>query len=129
MTRTDFLVLIYPVISFTDELAHKGSREQLLGPAPPADLIKRYSNELNVTARTPPTFLVHAADDATVAVGNSMRFAEALQAHHVAVELIVYPAGGHGFGMNNSTTHDRWIERCAQGLESQGWTSGQREVQ
>src|SRR5678815_4060147 len=77
-------------------LAHQGSREQLRGAAPAPDLIKRYSNELNVTARTPPTFLVHAADDTTVAVGNSMRFAEALQAQHVAVELLVYPAGGHG---------------------------------
>jgi acetyl esterase/lipase len=127
--RPDFLMLIYPVISFSDELAHKGSREQLLGAAPAADLIKHYSNELNVTARTPPTFLVHAADDTTVAVGNSMRFAEALQAQHVAVELMVYPAGGHGFGLNNATTRDRWFDRCAQWLESQGWTSGQRELE
>ena len=127
--RPDFLVLIYPVISFSDELAHKGSREQLLGAAPTADLIKHYSNELNVTARTPPTFLVHAADDTTVAVGNSMRFAEALHARDVAMELMVYPSGGHGFGLNNATTHDRWFDRCAQWLESQGWTSGQREVE
>jgi acetyl esterase/lipase len=126
--RPDFLILVYPVISFSDDLAHQGSREQLLGAAPAPDLIKRYSNELNVTARTPPTFLVHAADDTTVAVGNSMRFAEALQAQHVAVELLVYPAGGHGFGLNNATTRDRWFDRCAQWLESQGWTSGQREL-
>jgi acetyl esterase/lipase len=124
--RPDFLILVYPVISFTDELANKGSREQLLGAKPAPDLIKRYSNELNVTAHTPPTFLVHAADDASVPVGNSMRFAEALHAHHVAVELIVYPSGGHGFGLNNATTRDRWIDRCAQWLESQGWTSGER---
>ncbi|HVQ13384.1 MAG TPA: alpha/beta hydrolase [Vicinamibacterales bacterium] len=127
--RPDFLVLIYPVISFSDELAHKGSREQLLGAAPAADLIKHYSSELNVTARTPPTFLVHAADDTTVSVGNSMRFAEALHAHDVAVELMVYPSGGHGFGLNNSTTRDRWFDRCAQWLESQGWTSGQRAAE
>ena len=84
---------------------------------------------MNVTARTPPAFLVHAADDATVPVGNSMRFAEALHAQHVAVELIVYPSGGHGFGLNNPATRDRWIDRCAQWLESQSWTSGQREAQ
>jgi len=127
--RPDFLILVYPVISFSDELAHKSSREQLLGKAPAADLIKRYSNELNVTARTPPTFLVHAADDATVSVGNSMRFAEALHAHDVSVELMVYPSGGHGFGLNNVTTRDRWLDRCAQWLESQGWVSGQRELE
>jgi acetyl esterase/lipase len=129
MLRPDFMVLVYPVISFSDELAHKGSREQLLGAGPTVDVIKRYSAELNVTARTPPTFLVHAADDATVAVGNSLRFAEALHAHNVPVELMVYPAGGHGFGLNNATTRDRWFDRCAQWLESQGWTSGQRESQ
>jgi acetyl esterase/lipase len=127
--RPDFVILIYPVISFSDELANRGSREQLLGAASAPDLIKRYSNELNVTARTPPAFLVHAADDASVPVGNSMRFAEALHAQHVAVELIVYPSGGHGFGLNNPTTRDRWIDRCAQWLESQGWTSGQREIE
>lgn len=126
--RPDFLILVYPVISFSDELTNQASRERLLGAAPAADLIRHYSNELNVTARTPPTFLVHAADDAAVPVGNSMRFAEALHAHHVAVELIVYPSGGHGFGLNNTTTRDRWIDRCAQWLASQGWTSGQREV-
>lgn len=125
--RPDFLVLVYPVISFSDELTNPASRERLLGAAPAPDLIKHYSNELNVTARTPPAFLVHAADDAAVPVGNSMRFAEALYAHQVAVELIVYPTGGHGFGLNNPTTRDRWIDRCAQWLESQGWTSGQRD--
>ena len=127
--RHDFLILVYPVISFSDELAHQTSRERLLGAAPALDLIRRYSNELNVTARTPPAFLVHAADDATVPVGNSMRFAEVLHAHHVAVELIVYPSGGHGFGLNNPTTRDRWIDRCAQWLESQGWMSGRREIE
>jgi uncharacterized protein (DUF885 family)/dienelactone hydrolase len=118
--RPDFSILIYPVISFSDELAHRGSREQLLGKSPAPDLIRHYSSELNVTERTPPTFLVHAADDATVAVGNSMRFAEALRAHKVPVELIVYPSGGHGFGLNNSTTRERWFDRCAQWLEAQG---------
>src|SRR6185436_6954211 len=92
--RPDFLILIYPVISFGDELAHRTSREQLLGSAPAPDLIKRYSNEL-----------------------------------HVAVELIVYPSGGHGFGLNNPATRDRWIDRCAQWLERQAWTSGQREAE
>jgi acetyl esterase/lipase len=49
-----------------------------------------------------------------------MRFAEALRAHKVPVELIVYPSGGHGFGLNNSTTRERWFDRCAQWLEAQG---------
>lgn len=121
--RPDFLMLIYPVISFTDELAHRGSREMLLGATPSPEMIRLYSNELAVTAATPPTFLVHAADDTSVAVGNSIRFFEALHAHKVPTELIVFPAGGHGFGLNNPTTTDRWIERCRHWLMSQGLLS------
>lgn len=124
--RPDFLMLIYPVISFTDELTHKISREMLLGDAPSQDMIRLYSNELAVAAQTPPTFLVHAADDTSVVVGNSIRFFEALNALKVPTELIVYPAGGHGFGLNNATTTDRWIERGRQWLASQGWISADR---
>lgn len=119
--RPDFLMLIYPVISFSDGLTHKGSRQNLLGDAPSADLIRQYSNELAVTADTPPAFIVHAADDTSVVVGNSIRFFEALQMHGIPTQLIVYPGGGHGFGLNNATTTDRWIDRCRQWLLSQGW--------
>ena len=119
--RPDFAILLYPVISLGDELAHKVSRDMLLGTAPAPALIQEYSNELQVTAATPPTLLVHAGDDSSVPVGNSIRFYEALQAHKVPAELIVYPAGGHGFGLNNQTTTDRWIEHCHAWLLSQGW--------
>lgn len=123
--RPDFLALIYPVISFSDALTHKVSREMLLGEAPSAGLIREYSNELAVNANTPPAFIVHAADDSSVAVGNSIRFFEALNAHRIPTELIVYPAGGHGFGLNNATTADRWIDRCRQWLASQGWIASE----
>lgn len=117
--RPDFLMLIYPVISFDEAIAHMGSREQLVGKTPSPQLVAEYSNELHVTAVTPPTFIVHAADDGGVPVANSIRFFEALQKNKVPVELIVYPAGGHGFGLNNATTPDRWIERCRDWLVSQ----------
>ncbi len=121
--RPDFLMLIYPVITFTEASAHKGSRQMLLGDAPsPAD-IQRFSAELAVSSDTPPTFLIHAADDATVPVANSIHFFEALQANKIPAQLMVYPAGGHGYGLNNATTGDRWIERCRQWLQSQGWIS------
>lgn len=119
--RPDLVMLIYPVISFADEIAHKGSRQMLLGDAPDAAAIREFSNELQVRPDTPAAFIAHAADDASVPVGNSIRFFEALQAQKISAELIVYPAGGHGFGLNNSTTPDRWIERCRQWLQSQGW--------
>ncbi|MBL8269038.1 MAG: alpha/beta hydrolase [Steroidobacter sp.] len=121
--RPDFLMLIYPVITFTDASMHKGSRQMLLGDAPSAEDSQKFSMELAVSAQTPPTFLIHAADDSGVPVANSIRFFEALQAKKIAAQLMIYPAGGHGYGLNNATTGDRWIERCRQWLQSQGWIS------
>jgi acetyl esterase/lipase len=118
--RPDFLLLIYPVISFSPELGHAGSRQMLLGDAPSAAAIREYSNELQVTARTPRSFIVHAADDATVPVGNSIAFFQALHAFGTPAELLIFPAGGHGFGLINATTGDRWMERCRDWLLSQG---------
>lgn len=121
--RPDFLMLIYPVITFAEVSAHSGSRLKLLGETPSVADIQRFSAELAVSNETPRTFLIHAADDATVPVANSIRFFEALQANKVSAQLMVYPAGGHGYGLNNATTGDRWIERCRQWLQSQGWIS------
>jgi len=119
--RPDFLVLAYPVISFEDAITHEVSRETLLGAVATRELIEAYSNERHVTAQTPPTFLMHAADDRSVPVANSLRFFEALQAAKVPSQLIVYPAGGHGFGLRNATTPDRWIERVHDWLASSGY--------
>jgi dipeptidyl aminopeptidase/acylaminoacyl peptidase len=116
-------MLIYPVITFTESSVHQGSRQQLLGATPSEADMKRFSAELAVTDETPPTFLIHAADDQTVPVANSILFFEALQAHKIPAQLMIYPAGGHGYGLNNATTGDRWIERCRQWLQSQGWIS------
>ncbi|WP_308366338.1 MULTISPECIES: alpha/beta hydrolase [unclassified Microbulbifer] len=123
--RPDFMVLVYPVISFTERQAHPGSRANLLGPEPPEALIRRYSNELQVTAETPSTFLVHAGDDRAVPVGNSIAFYQALHAQGVSAQLIVYPEGGHGFGLHNPTTPDSWIERCRDWLASRGLLTAQ----
>jgi acetyl esterase/lipase len=119
--RPEFLMLAYPVISFSNAITHALSRETLLGANPTPEQIAKYSSELHVTAGTPPTFIMHAADDKSVVVANSLRFFEALQAKGVSSELMIYPAGGHGFGLNNSTTPDRWIERCRDWLLSRGY--------
>jgi acetyl esterase/lipase len=121
--RPDFLVLLYPVISFTDSLAHAGSRSSLLGPAPTPEQVRLYSNEQQVSAQTPPTFLVHAADDKTVPVRNSIRFYEACLRQGVPAEMHLYPKGGHGFGLNNKTTKDQWIDRLQNWLDANGWLS------
>ena len=119
--RPAFLVLLYPVISFSDSLRHAGSRDNLLGKSPSAEQIRQYSNELHVSVQTPPTFLVHAEDDKTVPVNNSIVFYQACLRHGVPAELHLYPRGGHGFGLNNSTTPDRWTDRLRNWLEANGW--------
>lgn len=116
--RPDFSVLIYPVISFTDSLAHMGSRNNLIGKNASPEKIKKYSNELLVNAKAPPAFLVHAKDDKTVKSGNSVRYYEALRRNNVAAELRLYDQGGHGFGMDNKTTTDKWMERLKNWLQT-----------
>jgi len=119
--RPDFAILIYPVISFQDSIAHKGSRDQLIGKKPGKKILDSFSNELQVTAKSPPAFLVHASDDDGVSVMNSVTFYEALLKYKVPAEMHIYKGGGHGFGLRNRTTKDDWMERCKNWMQSMGW--------
>lgn len=117
--RPDFLVLLYPVISFTDALVHAGSRERLLGRDYTSDALHFFSGEQQVTKDAPPVFLMHAEDDKTVKVENSLGLYAALLEQGVAgCVLHLYPEGGHGFGMMNGRTKDLWMERL------RGWLEG-----
>jgi len=96
--RPDFSILVYPVISFRDASAHSGSRNALIGENASQELVDRFSGELNVNAETPPTFLVHAQDDAGVPIENSFLYYKALHQNKVKASLHIYPTGSHGFG-------------------------------
>ena len=108
--RPDFSILAYPVISFTDSLAHIGSRENLLGKNPSQQLINNFSNEQQVNKNTPPTFLVLAGDDDVVNPENSIKYYEALLKDRIPAEMHIYQNGGHGFGTHNHTTKDDWMQ-------------------
>ena len=95
--RPDFSILVYPVISFQDAQTHGGSRKNLIGEPANPELVQRFSNELQVTTNTPPTFLVHAQDDKAVPLENSLLYYQALHAKGVKASLHIYPTGGHGF--------------------------------
>jgi acetyl esterase/lipase len=116
--RPDFMVLVYPVISMMDGLAEKGSREALLGPSPADPLLRLFSNEQQVTDETPPTLLLHAADDRIVDVDNSVAFFEALRHHKVPVEMIIFPKGDHGFFL---ITRDEWIQPMFAWMTRNAW--------
>jgi acetyl esterase/lipase len=119
--RPDFMILGYPVISFTDSIGHIGSRDNLIGKHPSQEKIKEYSNELQVDASTPPTFLFHAKDDDVVKVQNSIDFYDALKKNNVKAEIYLYEKGGHGFGMNNSTSNVKWMDLVKQWMMKNGW--------
>lgn len=119
--RPDFMILGYPVISFADSIGHIGSRDALINKNPDQKLLHYFSNEEQATAKTPPTFLVHASDDDAVKVANSIMFYEALIKNKVPAELHIYEKGGHGFGMNNPTTQDKWFERCVNWMKANKW--------
>jgi acetyl esterase/lipase len=115
--RPDFMVLVYPVISMEPGLTHAGSRENLLGDTASKDQLDLFSNEKQVTAQTPPTFLVHAGDDDLVPVENSLRFYEALKAHNVSVDMHIFSVGKHGFPLEPAKS--AWFDYFIKWMQEQ----------
>jgi acetyl esterase/lipase len=115
--RPDFQILIYPVISMQDSLTHGGSRDNLLGKNPSQQDIELFSNERQVSATTPPTYLTHAADDKLVDVDNSIIFFEKLRHQGVPVEMHIYPKGDHGFIFR----HPGWMEPLFAWMKQNNW--------
>ena len=118
-SRPDFMMLGYPVISMDDSITHKGSKNALLRSDPSPARAREFSNELQVTRDTPPTFLFLAANDKAVPPGNSLRFFEALKEHNVPAEMHIYPTGGHGFSLaiNRDKHTARWTQDAAAWLK------------
>jgi len=115
--RPSFMILLYPVISFTAEHTHKGSRRFLLGEEPDGELVKNLSNELMVTESTPPAFLAHTSEDKAVPVQNSIDFYERLQKYGIPSSLYVATKGRHGLGLGGDTEgFSKWPMLCEMWL-------------
>jgi acetyl esterase/lipase len=120
--RPDFSVLVYPVISMEENLTHKGSRTNLLGATPSIEIIEKYSNQKNINATTPPTLLIHAIDDKSVPVENSMEYFLALEKNNIPSEMHLYQNGKHGFGLGNKgTTSQNWTKQCEDWLRANNY--------
>lgn len=102
VNRPDYQILVYPVITMDKSYTHMGSREGLLGDNPSQELEDRYSCHKNVTANTPPAFIIAASDDFLVPVKNSLDYYQALVDNRVSATLHMYPSGSHGFGWGES---------------------------
>lgn len=107
--RPDFSILIYPVITMQNEFIHPGSKKALIGENASDSLTRYFSNELNVAGNTPPTFLMHAADDKVVPVQNSLKYYDALQRNNINAALHIFQKGGHGFTMKNKFLDEQWF--------------------
>jgi acetyl esterase/lipase len=115
--RPDFMVLIYPVISLTASYSHTGSRNNLLGPRADTSLRKSLSNELQITHKTPPAFLVHTTEDTVVPPENSIAFYLALHRAKVPAEIHIFEKGQHGLGLGRKGfAFSRWPELCVDWL-------------
>jgi acetyl esterase/lipase len=116
--RPNFSMLIYPVISMKKEVTHQGSRDNLLGKIPSDSLINKFSVNERVNSLTPATFMVHASDDASVSIENSLLYYRALIKYKVPAELHLYEKGGHGFGLGVKDTSQFWTKQAENWLRS-----------
>ncbi len=107
--RPDFSILIYPVITMQNDFTHPGSKKALIGENANDSLARYFSNELNVTEKTPPTFIMHATDDKAVPVENSLKYYDALKRNNVNAALYIFQKGGHGFTMKNKFLDEQWF--------------------
>lgn len=116
--RPDFMILVYPVVTMGGK-THGGSRNNLLGKNPTPQLVELFSNEKQVTAQTPPTFLAHALDDTPVPPENSKALYEALQAKKIPSKYLELPSGGHGLNGYKGPMWEAWQKQSLVFLAEQ----------
>ncbi len=120
-SRPDFMILLSPVITM-GKYAHPTSRKLFIGPDSSKAMIEKYSNELQVTSSTPPAFIVHAFNDSTVNVHNSVQFYEALLDKKVNASIHIFPQGGHGIRLDdNPGSTDLWLELLEKWMKEMGF--------
>jgi len=122
-SRPDAGILCYAVITM-GEHTHEGSKQNLLGKEPAPELVRLLSNELQVTAETPPCFVWHTYEDTAVKVENALDFAAALRRHQVPFDLHIYQQGRHGIGLNDRPPFAKihpWAHDCLFWLKAQGF--------
>ncbi len=115
--RPDYMILVYPVISFDDSIGHSGSRQNLIGKELPKDKIALLSNENHISKNTPPTFLIHSGTDVVVPVANSVVFYNNMIKNGASAEMHLYAKGEHGFLTYPS--FDEWFSRCVNWLKTE----------
>lgn len=116
--RPNFMILLYPVIIYDPHISR--TRENLIGKTPSHEALNLYSTDRHVGAKTPPTYLVHAADDDVIPVKNSLSFFDAMLKAGVPGELHILQSGGHGFGISDPENKNNWFPSCQNWMQKNG---------
>lgn len=120
--RPDFAILLYPVITLRAPHRHEGSARNLLGADPAEALLARWSADEQVSAATPPTFVVHTVEDPSVPVENALLYFAALRRHGVPAEVHLFEEGKHGLGLGlEGLPYSAWPELAAAWMARHGW--------
>ncbi|MDR3197981.1 MAG: alpha/beta hydrolase [Planctomycetaceae bacterium] len=120
--RPDFMILCYPVILFDAKFTHRGSQNNLIGADAPKELVDYYSNEKQVTEKTPPAFIFFTNEDTAVPAENGVEFYLALRKYKIPAELHIYQKGAHGLGLaKNRIGVETWSELCKAWLINNGF--------
>lgn len=119
ITAPNFQILFYPVVTFDYKYTHKGSRHNLIGEKAAPDVVNLYSNEKQVSPKTPPAILLLSDDDKTVPSPNSVNYYLALKENGVKASMYIYPSGGHGWGIReNFKYHNEMMNDLSAWLET-----------
>ena len=119
--RPDFMVLLSPVTTM-GKYAHPGSKKYFIGADSTKEMIEKYSNELQVSSFTPATFIVHALNDSTVKVQNSLQFYQAMIDKKINASIHIFPQGGHGIRLDdNPGSTDLWMNLLEAWLKEMGF--------
>lgn len=114
--KPNFQILFYPVITMDLGFTHKGSRDNLLGKNPSKKEEQLYSNDQQVTGKTPRAWIALSDDDHAVPPQNGLNYYFELYRHDVPASLHIYPSGGHGWGFRPG-----FLYHCEMELELRSW--------
>lgn len=118
ITRPDFQILFYPVITLDSSYTHKGTRSKWLGENNDSEVENLFSNHKQVTPDTPPAIILGCSDDKVVPIKNSIDYYLALRENNVPVSMYIYPEGDHGWGhIHNIRYRQQWHDELAQWLK------------
>ena len=120
-------ILCYPVTNFE---SHNGSYNNLLGAEHTEEERLAVTPNLLVDDTTPPAFIWHTFEDATVAIASTYDYVTRLKEHNIPTELHVYPYGRHGLGLASAVegrelTHvQSWAGLLENWLKLYGYIEG-----